>query len=480
MKATAPRDSPETDAGGRAARARQASLIALAAGAGIHLVFLASLFTGWLDPLFLEARGIYGQASDYFGIYQAGDNLTQGRSIYLLEGREVGSPRRVPYFYFYRYLPPAAYVAAAGAWFFTPWTAYWLWVAVNEALLLLLLASLLRRRGPPEESWKPPALAALALSFTPFYLEQWMGQFSFLMAVFLWFTFIAEIARPPRPGRASPGSAPRAERGLLRQSGFWCWSGAVTLKNFPALFGLVYLRQGRWRRVALAAAAVIVVCLPYYAARPRDLTEFLYLNLRPMPPQVLGGSYGLASLVRDLGWRLPDDLAGRLIAAGPLDVYVGNVGVLLNTALVVGLALWATWRMRPGRPAVEGLALWVATFFLIYKDIWEYHYVMLLPVIFVLALRGSARWPLLAGILLALPTPFVLYRETWGLRPVGEWPAPLAILHYASKALPAAILYVTALTRTLREESSEKTRRPGVTTWEAGADRPWSRHASRP
>jgi hypothetical protein len=91
---------------------RGIGLTVLGLGAALHLLFLISLRTHWLDPIFLEAAAAYGQASDFFGIYQAGDNLDRGRSIYDWEGRPEGSPRRVPYFYHYRYLPPT--VAALG------------------------------------------------------------------------------------------------------------------------------------------------------------------------------------------------------------------------------------------------------------------------------------------------------------------------------------------------------------------------------
>jgi hypothetical protein len=418
----------------------------LLCGALLHLLFLASLLTHWLDPLFVEAGGRYGQASDFFGIYQAGDNLTRGVSIYSWEGRPEGSDRHVPYFYFYRYLPPTAYVAAAATLVLRPWPAYWIWVGLTEGLLFLLLYSLTRLRASPRGLRE--LLAGLALGFFPFYLEQWMGQFSFLMAAFLWGVWLPELER------AGPPEGPQGEgagwKSLLRRGEFWCWSGAIALKNYPALFALPYLRQGRWKRVLAAAGLVLLACLPYELAHPQDLRAFLVMNFRPLPPAVLGGSYGLVSLVRELGWRLPKAIAGTRLVLGHADVYVGNLGVLLSTGILVALSLWATWRNGGRGPAAEPMVLWVLTFFLIYKDIWEYHYVMLLPAVWLLALRGPRKWPLVLGALLALPTPYIFYRGQLAGLPVARWPVGIVVLHYGAKAFPTLGLYAVAWRRIVR------------------------------
>lgn len=432
-----------------AGRGRPYAYAIFAVGLAVHLLFLISLRTHWCDPLFLETGGIHGQAGDFFGIYQAGDNLTQGRSIYADEGRPEGASRRVPYFYFYRYLPPTAYVAALGAILLPPWPAYWCWVCVNEALLLLMLYSLTRLRAPPAAVRL--ALAGLALAFAPFYLEQWMGQFSFLMGVFLWGTFWPFLTTDSAAGVAEEGKE-EAARTLLRRRDLWSWSAAIALKNYPALFALPLLRRWQWRRVGLAAALVILICLPYYLLHPADLERFAVLNFRPMPAHVLGGAYSLASLVRALGWHLPQALAGRRLVLGSADVYVGNVPMLAVNAAAILLSLWATWRMRGGAVA-EIMALWVLTFFLIYKDVWEYHYVMLLPVVWLLAVRGDWRWPVACGCLLALPTPFALYRGTWGGHTLETWPLGLLICHFGAKLAPIIALYAVALRRGARLRS---------------------------
>ena len=55
---------------------------AILLGILIQIIFIASLFTQFLNPLFIEAERAHGQAGDYFGIYHAGDCLMRGHSIY--------------------------------------------------------------------------------------------------------------------------------------------------------------------------------------------------------------------------------------------------------------------------------------------------------------------------------------------------------------------------------------------------------------
>ncbi|MFH1143690.1 MAG: hypothetical protein V1774_04015, partial [Candidatus Eisenbacteria bacterium] len=72
----------------------------------LHAVLVVSLPTGLLNPLFVEASQGHGQASDFFGIYQAGSNLNHGYSIYDSQDYLHEAPPVVPFYYFYRYLPP--------------------------------------------------------------------------------------------------------------------------------------------------------------------------------------------------------------------------------------------------------------------------------------------------------------------------------------------------------------------------------------
>ena len=409
----------------------------------LHLLFLVHLRTQELNPLFVETTYSPGQAADFFGIYGAGDQLLHGRTIYYsadYAGRAGDPPYdgRVPYFYFYRYLPPTAYVAALAAMLLAPWPAYWLWIVLNEAMMLFFVLSLRRTRASPNLKL---ALAAIALGSFPFALEQWMGQFSFTMAMLLWIAAFPSLLGQDR--------SEESWRDCARRLDWWGWTTAVGLKNYPALVGLTHLRQGRWRRVAGAALAVTLISLPYYLLRPEDLRQFLLLNFRPLPPNLLAGSYGMVSLVRDVSTRLLHGVADQRIVIGPLDLWVLGLPVMAWSFLVLAVAGFVTWRAGRTQATVDGICLWTLAFFLIFKDIWEYHYVMLLPIIVSLALRGSPRVPLVLGTLLSLPTPFVLYAPLVGESAPTTWPLGLGLLHYGSKAIPTLLLFVHTARRML-------------------------------
>jgi hypothetical protein len=142
------------------------ALIALAVAVIVHRCFLISLSTGFLNPLFVEANEGPRRASDFFGIYQAGANLAHGYSIYDSDDYRVEAPRTVPYFHFYRYLPPSAFLAALGASALPPWPAYWTWVVLSELILFAIVGSVLRQKEWPLAR----RLVAAAL---------WLGAFPF-------------------------------------------------------------------------------------------------------------------------------------------------------------------------------------------------------------------------------------------------------------------------------------------------------------
>lgn len=401
----------------------------LAAGIAIHAVFVASLILQFLNPLFIEAEHAYGQAGDYFGIYQAGDALVHGRSIYSPHDYKQETDRRVPYYYFFRYLPPTAYFAALASIALPPWPAYVVWVILNEILIFLLATWILRLRAYPVRDRR--IFAALWLGYFPFYLEQWMGQFSLLMAAFLWI-----MLREGLPDRSGGAGFERPPRGAP----FWAWAGSVGLKSYPALFALPYAMRRWWRPIFLCAGAVVAASAPYFALHPPDVGQFLTMNFRPLTPRVFGGALGLSAFMRLLGWSLPQSFTAHRFALGNLDVYGANVPIVIVNALLVGTSAWATWRYgRKGGMNLQ-LALWTFTFFLIFSDVWEYHYVMLLPAVTAIGLSSRSRWVLWMGVLLALPTPYVLFA-----RPDHSLPAWAGLLNHACKPLPTIALYLWTL-----------------------------------
>jgi nitrate reductase NapE component len=426
----------------------------LATAIAVHLVFALSLAQGFLVPLFFEAVHSGGQAGDFFGIYQAGVNFVEGRSIYARgDGEAYGEAFTpvVPYYYFYRYPPPTAAVFGVVSRLLDPWPAYWIWVALNEVLLVLLAARVLALREGTAS--RRAVAAALWFAFTPFYLEQHMGQFSFLMAA-----LIAAVLFPParegadareeaeaREGEGAP-EGPEARRGGSTGGGLgWprgatvAWGASLALKSYTALFAIPLALRRRWRTLAAGAALAAAAVLPYYIARPDDLAYFLRINLQPFQGAGFSGAYGLHTFLRWIAQTAMGEAGLRKIGAGSLDVAVANVPALAATALVFLSALAVTWRTRA--PLRDLFCLWVLTFFLGYKEIWEYHYVMLLPVLTVAFLGTGSRLVTAVWVLLALPTPLILFPHGYDPR-AGRWDVVAGFLQFSAKTVPTLVLYV--------------------------------------
>ena len=424
---------------------------ALAAGFVLHALFLVALVTGILDPLFVEASQGYGQASDFFGIYQAGANLLRGYSIYDSADYLHEAPQTVPFYYFYRYLPPTAYGAAALA-LLPPWPAYWVWVALNEALIALVVVSILRMRRWP---WaRRSVAAALWLGFFPLCIEQIMGQFSLSMAALLWFLWRADSeadanagARPPilegwRTYRWSADTW-RPMRGAI------AWALSLILKTFSIFLAVPYLRDARLKRLVSGFVMAAAVCIPYFVLRPRDMGEFVRLNLSPFAPQLYKGAFGLQTFLGDLLTRLP--ASGVALASWHGRTLTLGGAILLAASLLIGaLALVASLRSRAVGPErhARDLALWVAVFFLVFKSVWEYHYVMILPALCALYLVRGSRTVLVLAILLGLPTLFAagpLLAGVDPLAPLSTWPAWFRVLHFSVKCVPMLALFAWCL-----------------------------------
>lgn len=461
----------------------------------LHLCFLVSLRTGFLNPLFVEANEGLRQASDFFGIYQAGANLVHGYSLYDSDAYRNEAPPAVPYFYFYRYLPPTGFVAALGTMLLPPWPAYWTWVVLCELILFALVLSVLRQ-------WRWPlarrlVAAALWLGAFPFYIEQVMGQFSIVMAAFLWMLWrweagqadpatvaLAEVSAgdggsaamlPATMAIGSAGSATKTpaevtagdrppsvitrSRDVLRawrayrwradridRSPFLlAWIGSLSLKTFSVLLAFPYLRDRRLKRLLVGAGATLVLSVPYYLARPGDVREFVRLNFTPFTPSMHKGSFSLHNLLRDLLFRIDLPALRTLHPVGPLQLNALGIAILLAAAVIGVLALVATLRLynHPNRAALD-IGLWTAAFFLVFKSVWEYHFVMLLPAITALWLTTGSRTVLAVGVLLALPTMYALAPVLAGVpatAPVELWPAWFSVLHLSVKAVPTLVLF---------------------------------------
>ena len=398
----------------------------------VHVLMMASLFWGYLDPLFYPVDRSR-QALDFFAIYEAGHRAIQNVPVY--EFHISSSSLAVPYASPYRYVPVFAYAFGVPANTMPPWWAYWGWVAFNE--LLLVLNAYVTWRVTPDRAWRG-ITTAMWFVFTPFYVELYQGQFSFLMATALFWTALGLLH-----GRELQAAVP--------------WAVSLVTKSSTALLAPLFLRIGWWRALTLGSGFV-ALNLPYFIWRPDELRLFFE------------DSFG--SLFREAPLRYSEFWPGHL---GGLSLLKNSLLTLDSSATatpaaytvilvgcVVGLSLLVTFASQRV-DALKLLATWMSAFFLFYSVVWEFHYVMLLPVLVLLVgHRPSARpVALVVFLLLAVPTPYWLLNHVWNTGPVEPprivdtlqdvWPMWGVIFYHAAKPVPVAVLWAYLAVSQMRE-----------------------------
>lgn len=378
----------------------------------VHLTMLISWRAGFLNRLFFDATVTHGRRGwDFYALYQAGHNVLSGHSVYQSDGAQIDMVIPDGAYTPFRYLPVSAYTVGVLLNLVSPLWAYRLWVAFVE-LCLLACIWLTWRIAPPA---KRIPLTAMWLCFTPFYLELYMGQFSFVQGALV---FAMLTVAPLLDG---------------------AWIASVLWKQNTLLLAPLMVRLRRWKALLLLAGLVALTAGPYFALVPGSLTAFLG-NLRSDPPWFQFGNLGFRQLVFDAMWSAADTLHFDIAP----ETYVWAQRGVVAVFLFLPLALTLLDR----HPDITlHISLWMATYFLIYHHVWEHHYVMLLPVLVTLSMRLGSRWLWIIYLLLALPTPYalidpggqvaVLDAMRWTpIRPLWQ-----DLLYHASKAIPALLLY---------------------------------------
>ena len=380
----------------------------LIAGLLIHAVFLAALGTDLLRPLFNDASHTR-RGFDFGVFYLAGQALADGRDIYSVSGA-----------FGFRYLPAFALVASLFAQF-QPLTAYLLHLCCTELFLAANLYLTWRwvagpRRGLALFMW---------LAFSPYFLELYMGQVSF-WAASLFFWLIVGL-----------------HSGRERAAGL-CWAGALLVKPNALILAPALLRLRAWRVLIMGLLAGLLTSLPYFLLHPDSLAAFFATNVHGAPVQGalthagnLGLQGGLVSVVAQLAERPLAELT--TLADLPL---AGRAIIYCSQAAILVASLVATWRSRDALPL---LALWMCTFFLVYKDVWEHHYVFLQPVLVALYARSGSPKFLWIFAFIALPTPFVLFDIEPGvygpIDPERTWGPVTSLAYRSTKLIPLGYLW---------------------------------------
>lgn len=404
-------------------------------GIVLHLLFLTSLKTHVLNSFFCDATHRAGQASDFFTHYQASHNYWQGKSFYTNLTSQAN--KVVPYCYeFFRFFPSSTFLVGGLITSFAPWLAYVVWLVLNEFLLLVMCFY----------AWKlcPKRFHLsflLAFGFTPLYVEFYMGQFSFIVAFFIFFMGYGFLQK----------------KSWIVTLSFY---GTVFIKYYGVIF-LPFL-VWNWKRHFYLFLGLIpllaVTFFPYFSKYPEDLKSFVGAH-------ALGGSHagnlGLRAWLYCLGdvltgtrqiKQIPDYTPPKIIPSHQRPV----ISRILYEYVWIFLFVLLGWRTisAQNRDPVILLSLWTIFFFLMSKDVWEHHYVVLIPIYLLYNIRENRSVVHWCFLFIALPTPF--YSLTFPLPayvdPEPYWSSFEVLFYHAIKPFAVLVLFFDLMFYSLRSQ----------------------------
>jgi hypothetical protein len=334
-----------------------------------------------------------------------------GESIY----RFASGQTVIPYAYPFRYLPVVAYTVGPLLTLAPPTLSYSLWLAFCELCLIRNIGLTNQLAGGGLRAAK---LGFVWLAFTPFFLELWMGQFTFLLGSLLFWSILAYES-----GRE--GAARR-----------W-WIVSVLWKPASLLWLPIWLREKHhWKAVAFCFLALLANGA-YFLVFRSDWPLFKETNLDSTPTWH-AGNLGLSALIYSFTGKGPVYAITRMAVTG----------------LLLAPAVWCTFRARR-TPVWQLGALWTCAYFLIYKDVWEHHLTLLLPFLVLSILRAPSRITTWVVVLLALPSPFVFYDVPgigFNIDPQPLFSPEVSLLHHSWRVLPLLALYLHWVASIVRAE----------------------------
>jgi hypothetical protein len=399
-----------------------------------HVSLLVSWRTGLWNRFTFDSTATQGRNGwDFYALYQAGHNALQGISIYESDNHKIQVV--VPVYTPYRYLPAPAYTLGILLNLATPLTAFWIWAISLE---MLLLYGCWRSWRLAQSGNEAVILALFWLLYTPYYLEIYLGQFSLVQASLI---FLAMSW--------SSSSRQGWKLDLV-------WMASMLWKQMTVLFLPSWIIWHRWRGLAIAGLGLTAFSIPYFLLFPSALSVFLQ-NLVSVPGSQLG-NLGARQLVYAITIALAPGLRPDTIML----IQWSWIFIIVISSLMACLA-------ARGHSREFQIALWTVVFLLIYHDVWEHHYVLLLPIFVLLYHQTRSVWVLVMYALIAIWTPYRiidplgLAAYQMSLRWTPLQPAWINIAYHACKVLPTIAVwgYLIRLLYQQRQPRLSFTR-PGV------------------
>ena len=389
-------------------------------GTIILLSLLVTVHVGVVSSIVLQDRPIIwplhndtihraGIGADFYSVYHAGLNFRRGINPYM--GNDDGV---TPYYYPFRYLPIVA-IAAQPLTFLSPQVAHLVWIIFLEGLFALLLFTLWR--NIPDKGVRIAAIGILLIN-SPYFLELYMGQFTFASVTLCCLAFLLPSAQ------------------LL-------FCGSVLLKPFTlAVLPVLFALRRYWSHGAYAILGVIILSTPYFMRHPDQWMSFYNTNF-VLKGGLDAGNYGLVRLLQ----LFVEDLQITVIAQHWSNwIRVFRYATLTATALLVFHS--------KNKSVLVGVSALLLAHFLTYQHVWEHHMSGICVLGAVLLTdhdrrKVSAVAILFSLLLLALPTPFGLLDSSkdptvWD--PSIQWPRYASYLLVLSKVVPCIVLFLFSVT----------------------------------
>ncbi len=390
----------------------------LIAGLLVHLLYMTSLGTGIINEFFYDSSHFQkGQASDFFVFYNASRLLLKQKSIYGSQDADT------PHMYGrYSYIPTFVFLTA---WigFFKPYASYILWIVLIETSLIASIILSLKWKKKHGFQISDNFLVFLWLIPSPYYLELFMGQNTFLFA-FLLFVFL--LSQDLFRGR---------------WIGFISFSLSIISKIASIIYIPLFFRKKQYA-IILAPLVFTAVTSAFYftvmdTARVtiQGSSSYVSENIKTgksiykMPMAAKADKTDETVHIKspvNFSVRLPRGIYITLnhILKKPQSLYypqvpgfsslfyniTGSIDLFRLSAIIMWIAVYSLLMFRPGDYILD-FSLLIMLFFITFTFIWEHHYTLLIPFMVLIIIREpSVRLPMVAAYLLvSAPTPFMLY-----------------------------------------------------------------------
>ncbi len=353
----------------------------------VHLaLLLLFLKSPYLSPLSNDTS-VCLQSSDFYAVYGAGKYAIKGESVY----------KDYPHSYPFRYLPIAAYIIGIPLSLLPEKQAPLVWTIFYEILLCLNIFLTFKLA----KSYKNFLVATLIwLFFMPYYIEVYMGQYSFFVATSLWVMVFLFYKKK------------------VKLSQFF-WAVSVIIKMNTLILIPLWFKIRRFISTGIILSIIILTSFVYFSKYPQDIYKFAVNFESPLSSTLQWGNLGLFAFFYNLTYP------SSLIKPFSFLILLLTVLALINS------------KTEKTDSFLPSFSLLISSYFLSYQHVWEHHYVLMLPVLIGSYLIKRDKVALYVAILLALPTPYALLKTDENLRSI----------YHASKIVPVIFYYLYLLSK---------------------------------